>query len=218
MDFDAAARWRLLSGRMGWDRDAAGQVYERIHDSYSQYFRVYHNLGHLAECFGHFDRIKRHLSRPDLVEYALWLHDLVCVPGSICNEELSAMAAEQWADRLGAPAGFGRTAGSYILLTGHGLATGQGGEIPPDAACLLDIDLAVLSRPAEGYEAYEAAIRREYAYLDAAVYRQGRLQVLEHFLTRPRIYRTEAFGGSYEKQARANIRQAVHRLNGEEGT
>ncbi|EGO65699.1 hypothetical protein [Acetonema longum] len=218
MDFDATARWRLLSGRMDWDRDAAGQVYEWIHDSYSQYFRAYHNLDHLAECFGHFDRIRRHLARPDMVDYALWMHDLVCVPGSICNEALSAMAAEQWADRLGAPEGFGRTAGNYILLTGHGLTAGERGGIPPDAAYLLDIDLAVLSRSTPEYEIYETAIRREYACLDAAVYRKGRCQVLAQFLTRPRIYRTESFGGSYEQQARANIRQAMHRLTQEEQT
>lgn len=50
-------------------------------------------------------------------------------------------------------------------------------------------------------------------YPDAA-YRQGRKQVLQHFLSREHIYHTPLMRGQLEQQARQNLKQEMRLLEG----
>jgi predicted metal-dependent HD superfamily phosphohydrolase len=81
-----------------------------------------------------------------------------------------------------------------------------------DAALLLDMDNAVLGAPAARYDAYEAAIRREYAHLPDDCYWAGRATALRMLLWRDRIYRTDRCFLAQEKRARRNIEATIERL------
>ena len=70
---------------------------------------------------------------------------------------------------------------------------------------LLDLDLSVLAAAPDRYRAYAQAIRQEYAAVPDALYRPGRRRVLEGFLARPQIYRTERLRALWEASARANL-------------
>lgn len=82
----------------------------------------------------------------------------------------------------------------------------------PDAATLLDIDLAILGQPAARFWGYERAIRMEYAWVPPDKYVEGRTSILTKFLQRPTIYRTDAFRARYETAARANLTAAIAAL------
>jgi predicted metal-dependent HD superfamily phosphohydrolase len=95
-----------------------------------------------------------------------------------------------------------------IRATAHSAA----GEVDADTAVLLDADLAILSAEERRYARYAADVRREYTWVDEPAYRAGRTKVLEGFLARSRIYRTERMHAAAEAAARANLRAEVERL------
>ena len=78
-----------------------------------------------------------------------------------------------------------------------------------DAHVLLDADLAILGAGETVYQAYAENIRWEYAWVPEPEYRKGRRQVLERFLTRPRIYH---FLSHLEEPARRNLAVEIARL------
>ena len=93
-------------------------------------------------------------------------------------------------------------------------ATAHANADPADAdeLVLLDADLSILGAEAERYAKYAAAIRREYVHVEESAYRAGRRRVLESFLARPRIYRTERLFAVGEAAARANIAGEITRM------
>jgi hypothetical protein len=75
-----------------------------------------------------------------------------------------------------------------------------------DAGALLcDADLAILAADPAGYDAYAAAVRREYAHLPDEVFRAGRAAVLRSLLGRPALYRVVGERADWEPRARANL-------------
>lgn len=72
------------------------------------------------------------------------------------------------------------------------------------AALLADADLGVLAAPPESYDAYVAAVRREYAWASDAEWRAGRTAVLGALLAQPRLFKTGLLPGA-EERARANV-------------
>jgi predicted metal-dependent HD superfamily phosphohydrolase len=78
-----------------------------------------------------------------------------------------------------------------------------------DAALVVDIDLAVLAADSASYDAYAAAVRREYASVPDQAFREGRTVVLRGFLERPAIYATPAIHDLRERPARANLRREL---------
>ena len=81
-----------------------------------------------------------------------------------------------------------------------------------DGPLLIDIDLAILGQPADRFWQYEHDIRAEYAWVPAAVFAEKRREILQRFLLRPFVYRTEWFRERYESAARANLEAAIARL------
>ena len=56
----------------------------------------------------------------------------------------------------------------------------------------MDIDLAILGQPQAVFDAYEKAVRAEYAFVSDEQFRVGRAAVLRSFLERPAIFTGEA--------------------------
>jgi predicted metal-dependent HD superfamily phosphohydrolase len=97
---------------------------------------------------------------------------------------------------------------ALILATKH-----QAAPVEHDAQVLVDIDLAILGSPPSTFDAYEAAIRREYRWVPRPLFRRKRREILRSLLERPRIYSTAHFQGLLEAAARANLARSVTQLS-----
>jgi predicted metal-dependent HD superfamily phosphohydrolase len=183
-------------------------VFPDLAAAYSAPQRHYHDASHidacLAQCRTHSDLAEH----PAEVEVALWFHDAIYDTHRDDNEERSAAWARQYLERERADdARIARVHG-LIIATRHLTPA-----VDSDQALLLDVDLGILGQPRDVFDAYDAAIRREYDWLSRSRWIEGRKAVLEQFLSRPRIYSTAPFYAQFEARARRNIAVAIDRLN-----
>ena len=171
---------------------------------YAQPHRHYHTRQHLAECLRLFEACFMLASDAAAVELALWFHDAVHdVPGQR-NEDRSAEWARAALGAAQARAGVPEAVHSLVLCTRH-----EAPPATPDECLLADIDLAILGADPERFSEYERQIRREYADVPEALFRDKRREILSGFLERPAIYRTAALRDRFEAAARRNLQAAL---------
>jgi predicted metal-dependent HD superfamily phosphohydrolase len=168
--------------------------------------RSYHNLTHIEDCLGLLAGVGG-LSAVDrdILTQAIWWHDVVYDPTRSDNEELSAQLAEQHvaADRR-------QEVGRLIRLTRtHHVEPGD-----RLGAILISIDLSILGAEPSRYDAYAAAIRKEFAHVPDGAYRVGRANVLSRFAAQPVIFPDAAFADRYDRQARDNLARELASLQG----
>ena len=202
-------RWMTLVGRVfeAGRTEVARAVYEDLIARYGASERRYHNLGHIQACLQLLDTVRGLAGSADAIELAIWFHDAIYDSHRSDNEECSAQLAAEALARLGAPGTLATVVSDLILATRH-----QAVPARPDAAILVDIDLAILGQPAAIFDAYEAGIRAEYGWVAEEDFRLGRSKVLRGFLRRPRIYATEYFHEALERAARENLARSLARL------
>jgi predicted metal-dependent HD superfamily phosphohydrolase len=197
--------WRSLASRLGlsWPEHITA---EKLREQYRQRERCYHTLQHLNECLAALDAARSLASVPnaDAIEMALWFHDLVYLPRADNNEEESARIAELCLVQAAASPLLINDVKRLILATKRHQHDSQ-----EDAKWLIDIDLAIFGQPKERFAEYERQIRKEYEWVTEDVYREKRVEILEAFLLRPRLYQTDYFYQRLESQARANLRELV---------
>jgi predicted metal-dependent HD superfamily phosphohydrolase len=198
---------RLLAGWCVAPADAY-PVFDRLVAAHSEPHRFYHTLEHLAEMFKVAGKLADAAGDLPAVQLALWFHDAVYDPKATDNEDRSAALAIDSLEPLGIPVETRAQVAMMILATTHKAVE----EVDADTAVLLDADLAILSAEERRYARYAADVRREYAWVADAAYRAGRTKVLESFLARSRIYRTERMHAVAEEAARANLRAEIKRL------
>jgi len=197
---DPAGRWRALLADLG--RDDPEAVGDDLLRRWDEPHRHYHTSAHLGAM------LALVADAGPAVRLAVWFHDAVYDPRSDRNEEDSAALAREALGRLGLAADLVAEVSRLVLLTKSHATT------PGDDAgrLLLDADLAVLGTPPDEYDAYAAAIRREYAWVEEAAYRAGRAAVLERFLQREWIFQTERFRAGREGPARDNLAREIAAL------
>jgi predicted metal-dependent HD superfamily phosphohydrolase len=200
--------WVRLLGRLGVSPADAYPPFDDLVARYAEPQRHYHNLEHVAEVLKVAAKLADAGGNADGIALAVWYHDAVYDPRAKDNEERSAALAVAVLAPLGVPKELLERVADLIRATAHTTA------VPADAesAILLDADLAILGAEVGRYRRYADAIRGEYAWVDDAAYREGRAKVLETFLARDRIYRTERMFAAGEEAARANLRWEVERL------
>ncbi|MFO1432810.1 MAG: N-methyl-D-aspartate receptor NMDAR2C subunit [Candidatus Competibacteraceae bacterium] len=201
-------RWQAVWSRVGsplTDRNPDPLLLALI-ERYSERHRAYHTLAHLEECLAQFDEAWELANHPADVELALWFHDAIYDPHRTDNEARSAAWAKASLLARGVSQMVAERVEALILATRH-----ERSPTTPDAALVVDIDLAILSAPAARFDAYERQIRQEYAWVPEAVFRSHRRRFLEGLLERDRIYITDAFFERYEPQARRNIHRSLRR-------
>jgi predicted metal-dependent HD superfamily phosphohydrolase len=200
-------RWIGLWKRLG-ARSGPEAIFHTLAEHYSEPHRAYHTLAHVAKCLWEFDRLRDAAERPDEVEVALWLHDVVYDPRATDNEAQSAALATRLLLEGGVPTQVRERVATMIQATDHR-------AVPPpgDGALVVDIDLAILGAPADEFDEFERRIRREYDWVPGPAFRAGRRAVLTDFLEREQIYRTPALAGRYERPARENLARALERLD-----
>jgi predicted metal-dependent HD superfamily phosphohydrolase len=200
------------SWRKGWrevePEDDGDEIFHALIARYAEPHRAYHTLDHIRECLRQLDLARHLLSRAGEAELAVWFHDAVYDPTRNDNEARSA----EWAKKV---MGERQVAGPAIQRIGEliRMTTHHNNHLTGDAALVCDADLAILGAEQPRFDAYNSAIRLEYAWVPEPAYQQGRGAVLAAFLSRPRIYHSQFFYERLEQKARANLRHAVARYS-----
>ena len=174
---------------------------------YAEPQRGYHTVQHLGECIAAFEPVMALAEHTGEVEVALWFHDAIYDVRSHDNEQRSADWAAAALAASGAPHETAARVHTLILATRHSALPES-----PDAKLLVDIDLAILGAAPARFDEYELQVRKEYAWVPEAVFREKRRAVLQQFLARPVIYSTEAIHNALEASARRNLRRSIARL------
>jgi len=205
--------WRRLGAEPG---AAAGAALVAAYDGPGRY---YHSGVHLRDVLEKLDWAKtaleasgeiKHLAAPekqklfDTIELALWYHDAVYDAKAKDNEEKSRDLFLSHAEKPGIADDVKKEVAGLIELTKHH----KNAKTLPERI-LVDCDLAILGASPAAFAAYDTDIRKEYAHVPAAVYKNARRSVLKGFLDQPHLFKTEAFHQTYDAPARANLGRAV---------
>src|SRR5262245_24459706 len=196
-------RWLSLAAGRSCGALAAGAVLAEIERAYGEAHRHYHTLEHIAALLALLDQFGEGAEDRDALQLSVVFHDIVYDPRRGDNEAASARLASERLASLGFSRDLVVKVASYIRATCHAASSEAIGD--PDLALFLDLDLSILAAQCGAYRAYAQAVRREYAFVPDQLYRSGRRRVLQGFLARERIYRTEALRGNWEQAARANL-------------
>lgn len=200
-------RWFGLMEAWGFDPNR--ETFEALHAAYSEKGRHYHTVEHVSACLRHLDRCLNRLESPREVEIALWFHDAIYKPLSSDNEKASAdWAASFLSERCASDDEVARVH-RLIMVTEHNAPTQTA-----DEAVLVDIDLSILGATPDTYDIFERGVRKEYRLVPKFLYRKKRVEILQRFLEREKIYTSGCFSADMERQARENLANAINTLEG----
>ena len=174
--------------------------------------RHYHNLAHIEAMLALAGDYRGLLDDPEAVEAAIWFHDAIYDSKAKDNEAQSAALAEKKLAGRADPSRLGRISAMIVATATHQLPPFDNATATRDASLFLDMDLSILGAAPDAFDAYERAVRREYAWLEEPMWRAGRSAVLKNFLARPHIFHTEAFRQRFEPQARENMARSSQAL------
>jgi predicted metal-dependent HD superfamily phosphohydrolase len=181
--------------------------------AYAEPHRRYHDLTHLDEVLAAHARLRAAggWRAPDETALALVFHDVVYVPGALDNERRSAAVARQ--ALRDAPPGLADRVAHLIELTArHGALTPADVADDPDAALMLDVDMAILAAEPTAFARYDAGVAAEYAAVPPALYQAGRRRFVDGLLAKDAIYLSPWGATHLEAPARANLRALAERL------
>jgi predicted metal-dependent HD superfamily phosphohydrolase len=205
-----APRFSALVRRLGGQQDAAAAA-EALLAAWNDPSRRYHGTAHLVDCLAQLDGVPGAPPEHDLVEAALWFHDAVYDPHAHDNEARSAAWARRSLGELGVPVSVSEEVARLVQLTAHAVAPAD-----PAGRLACDVDLSILGRAPEEYDAYAERVRAEYSWVPEPAYRAGRREVLARLLARDPLYGTEYFRERYETPARLNLGRELRRLSSTE--
>jgi predicted metal-dependent HD superfamily phosphohydrolase len=183
------------------------ELWLEIETNYSNKKRHYHNLTHLSNLLREITEVKNKIQNWDILLFTLFYHDAIYNTRKSDNEEKSAELAEKRMKELNVPDGMIQLCKSQILATKSHVVSEN-----LDTNYFTDADLSVLGKDWDTYETYCKNIRKEYSIYPALVYNPGRKKVLNHFLSMPRIFKTDWFYQLYEKQAKINLKKELENL------
>jgi predicted metal-dependent HD superfamily phosphohydrolase len=189
-------------------RDAAGGC---LLTAYREPHRAYHTTAHIAALLALLMVHGGAARDPNALKLAIMYHDAVYEPRRSDNEAASADMARRDLLALGVDAGLVERVAQLIVATQHGAHVPDAKDI--DLSLLLDLDLSILAASPSDYDAYAAAIRREYAHVPILLYRPGRRRVLRKFLEARQLYLTPSLNAAWEDPARANLAREISSLS-----
>ena len=204
----ASTKFHSLLAPFGVNPVTIQEIFTDIARAYSSADRHYHNLTHILQVLQIIDQMRPHAENPAALEFAAWFHDIIYDSKAKDNEEKSAAYAINILTSLKITPSTIEQVAKIILAT----KTHQATENDIDNYILLDADLSILGASSSEYHIYNQAIRKEYSWLSEAEYRLGRIQVLQKFIKRERIYFTDQIFEAREIQARQNIQTEIESL------
>jgi predicted metal-dependent HD superfamily phosphohydrolase len=193
--------WQELMSRYCTDEELINSEFDMLVGQYTAPSRLYHNLHHIEALLALQKAYASNIRNNDVLQMAIFYHDIIYNVLKSDNEEQSALAAGAFLRQTTLPAYQIITVMDYIRATKSHSAD----EHDDDLDFLLDFDLSILGSQPGVYSQYALQIRKEYSVYPDEVYNPGRKKVLAHFLEKPLIYRTAVFREQYEEQARRNI-------------
>jgi predicted metal-dependent HD superfamily phosphohydrolase len=208
--------------RITWDEVAAqvapasnpahrNATRERLLAAYHEPHRAYHTVAHIAALLALFEVHSGSTRDPGALKLAILYHDVVYDPRRSDNEKVSADIAQRDLKALGVAPELIERVAHLVLATQHGAHSPDPAD--SDLVLLLDLDLSVLAAAPNDYDAYSAAIRREYAHVPSLLYRPGRRRVLQKFLEAKQLYLTPSLNVAWEDPARANLAREISILS-----
>jgi predicted metal-dependent HD superfamily phosphohydrolase len=191
-----------------WKKNLFSQeTLEELVAIYSQPHRHYHNLKHIRQVLDCIDEVRSQAQNLTSLQLAAWFHDVVYNPSASENEENSIIYTHNLLQTLNLSIDLEKVK-TIILLT----KTHQYGGGDRDIQFFLDADLSILGSNPSEYQVYMAAVRCEYDWVPEQEYCRKRKTILEKFLNRKKIYKTDYFYHKLEAQARENIEKEIQIL------
>jgi predicted metal-dependent HD superfamily phosphohydrolase len=204
---DLRNKWLSIAEKYSADNDFSYRLWEEIESYYSASGRYYHTLGHIGKLLRLFEEYETRITDKDAVQFAIWYHDIIYVPGRGDNETQSAELAEKRLRELRVSEEKIKTVTQLIEATKtHRFSDGADNF---DGRFFLDSDLSILGANWEEYKEYAEQVRKEFSHVPEMAYRLGRSGVMKNFLNRESIYLTDALYERFEKKARRNIEREL---------
>ena len=186
-------KFQTLCQNFTHNQNLIDRLWQEIAEAHSQPNRYYHTLKHLEDIY-------KVLPKLDTVtEFTIFYHDIVYDVLKANNEEQSALLCEERVHLLGVESELITEVTQLIVETKRHKTTSKRN------ALFLDADLAILGSSKEVYSLYTQNVRQEYAIYSDEIYKEGRRDVLRHFLEKESIYLSHYFYTKYEQQAQENI-------------
>ena len=199
--------FEILCGRLGVRYlPSIDSVLIRFYNSNA---RHYHGMRHILDCLSTFRHCGNISVCYEELEFAIWFHDLIYVPGRSDNELNSATIAKAMADCLGLPQCFGHRVERLIICTEY--------HIPdltfPDTALMIDIDNNILGESKQEYDKYAEGIRKEFEpVVGHEAFIVGRKEWLTSKLKCDTIFHNSVQHLFNEQQARENMQRELDSL------
>jgi predicted metal-dependent HD superfamily phosphohydrolase len=199
--------WQSLANALFESYEDFMEVFENLFKKYNQSKRYYHNTQHLISLLNRFQELRSLLNEPLAFELAIWFHDSVYEPLSQNNEIRSADLLAKLLKRANVTEKTVQKSKDLILATKSHKSNG----LDYDECLFLDLDLEILSSDDQTYQLYCQAIRKEFKSVPQNLFNQKRLEVVQGFLGREKIFQTEIFA-NLESKARANLEAERNKL------
>lgn len=200
-------RWMHFCERHGISAEIAERWFSNITWGYATpAAHYYHGIDHVWSCLRTFDKVRHLAEHPDIIELAIWFHDIIYIPGKTDNEEMSAKKADQFIEHVKVLVPWKEKLFRLILATKH-----TGAQLEPDEKIIVDVDLSILGSNLTRYGIYANGIWREYKPVvpDKFVYSEHRKKFLEDMLAKAYIYNTDWFRERFEYVARSNMNHEI---------
>lgn len=205
-------QWYTLIRPIAEHAEYATEVWQVLDKHYSEGHRDYHNFTHIQALLNHAQSFVHLVKHEPVLHLAIWFHDIIYDTKAHDNELKSAQLADKLLSKLGVDAALIQHVQQCILATArHEIPSAK--VVAADLPLFLDIDLAILGSPPELYAQYTQAIRNEYRWAMAPLYRNGRAKVLQRLVDRPHLYFTAELRQRFEAQARENLVREIKKLS-----
>ena len=189
------------------DKALIETTFDDLLELYNANNRFYHDLTHVSSLLNRWEDSKLNINDDDVVYLAIWFHDAIFNTWKSDNEEKSAELAVEFLNKTSFPKERIDKVVTYILGTKTHESTGEN-----DMNYFLDIDLSILGSDETIYDIYTKQIRDEYNFYPSFLYNRGRRKVLNSFLDKEFIYKTEEYRSKLEEQARINMARELESL------
>lgn len=202
------SRWNSLASMYCRDRTVIGNLFGELKTAYNEPHRFYHNTGHIESLLLLSEQYADKIKERNVVDFSIYYHDIVYLPGKEDNEYQSALAAGKALLSLG-------VSQEVIVAVQHFINITKTHELPAtantDLAFFIDFDLAILAADREAYKMYCSRVRREFANMSKTHFAWGRTVFLRNMLKQQHLFYTKEFQAN-EEQARQNIQWEIEHL------
>lgn len=199
--------WQLLAGKYTGDIKLIKNLFRQIQSAYSSPGRYYHNLNHIDSLLSLSDQYATSVSDKDLIDFAIFYHDIVYSPSESDNELRSAEVAKNSLTELSVPEEKRAAVVEYIIASKvHAVGAN---ENDTDLAWFLDFDMSILGAEWERYLEYSQNVRREYDMYPDLIYNAGRKNFLQQTLSMPFIFHTRQLREKFDRRARENLKREL---------